>query len=86
MPEEYSIPALISDANILIDYLKTDREVLSLLSHYFAPLYVADVVAAEVSQLQEIDPSSLGITVIETPYSILAEASDRFSSTAPIIA
>ena len=80
MAKEYSVPAIISDANILIDYLKTDRDMLRLLSHHLAPLYVADVVAAEVSQLKKHELSSLGITVIETPYSIFAESSDRSSS------
>jgi len=80
MSEEYSAPAIISDANILIDYLKTDREVISLFSRHLVPLYVPDIVAAEVSQLKRIDPASLGLTVIETPYAVLGEADNRPSS------
>jgi rRNA-processing protein FCF1 len=80
MREEYSVPAIISDANILIDYLKTDREVISLFSRHLVPLYVPDIVAAEVSQLKKIDPASIELTVIETPYTVLAEADSRPSS------
>lgn len=80
MRDEYPVPAIISDANVLIDYLETDRGILSLLSRHLAPLYVPDIVAAEVSQLQAIDPASIGLTIVETPYSVLAETKDRSSS------
>ena len=80
MRDEYPALAIISDANVLIDYLETDREILSLLSRYLAPLYVPDIVAEEVSQLKKIDPTSIGITLVETPYSVLAESKDRSSS------
>lgn len=63
MRDEYPAPAIISDANVLIDYLETDRKILSLLSRHLAPLYVPDIVAAEVSQLQAIDPASIGLTL-----------------------
>ena len=80
MRDEYPALAIISDANVLIEYLETDREILSLLSRHLAPLYVPDIVAEEVSQLKKIDPTSIGITLVETPYSVLAESKDRSSS------
>lgn len=80
MRDKYSVPAIISDANVLIDYLETDREILSLLSRHLSPLYVPDIFAAEVSQLQAIDPASIGLTIVETPYSVLVESKDRSSS------
>jgi rRNA-processing protein FCF1 len=80
MRDEYPVSAIISDANILIDYLETDPEMLSLLSRHLAPLYVPDIVAEEVSQLQAIDPASIGLTIVETPYHVLAETKDRSST------
>lgn len=80
MREVYSVPAIISDANILIDFFETDREIISLVSRHLAPLYVPDIVAEEVSQLKVINPVSIGLTIIETPYSVLAESKDRSSS------
>jgi rRNA-processing protein FCF1 len=80
MRDEYPAPAIISDANVLIDYLETERGILCLLSRYLAPLYVPDIVAAEVSQLQAIDSASIGLTIVETPYSVLVESKERSSS------
>ena len=77
MGENRDIYAFSIDANILIDYLETDGEILSLVSKYLAPIYLADIVAAEVNQFQKINPDTLGITVIETPYTVLSESSDR---------
>jgi rRNA-processing protein FCF1 len=80
MREAYSVPAIISDANILIDFFETDRGIISLVSRHIAPLYVPDIVAEEVSQLKTIDPAYIGLTIIETPYTVLAEATNRPST------
>lgn len=39
---------MIADANILIDLLKTDRSVLSLIVKHVGPLYVSTPVVEEV--------------------------------------
>jgi rRNA-processing protein FCF1 len=80
MLEDVPITALSIDANILIDYLETDGEIISLFSRNFAPIFVADIVATEINRFREIHPSTLGITVIETPYTVLLESSDRPAS------
>lgn len=54
MREAYSVPAIISDANILIDFFETDREIISLVSRHLAPLYVPDIIVVEVFQLKMI--------------------------------
>jgi len=42
---------LIIDANVLIDFCKTDSSVLTLVAKHVGPVHVAEPVLAEVKQL-----------------------------------
>lgn len=52
----------IADANVLIDYVKTNPEILGLVSKHVGPIYVVADVLEEVDQLDVVqchwsDPS-----------------------------
>lgn len=59
--------AAICDANVLIDYVKADTEMLSRLASYWEQVFVPDLVLSEVRQLSAERAKSLGLTIIETP-------------------
>jgi rRNA-processing protein FCF1 len=62
--------AAICDANVLIDYVKADAEMLSKLASYWEQVFVPDVVLSEVRQLNAQRAKTLGLTVIETPLTL----------------
>jgi len=68
---------LVADANVLIDYAKTDPTILALYTRHLGPIYVPNVILDEVDQLDISDCESLGLTVVEEPLQILLAASEK---------
>lgn len=62
--------AAICDANVLIDFVKADEEVLAMLAGYWESVFVPDVVLSEVRQLSADRAGNLGLTIIETPLAL----------------
>ena len=65
---------LVADANVLIDYAKTDPSILTLYARHMGPIYVPSVILEEVDQLDEMECERLGLTVITEPIEILMAA------------
>ena len=66
---------MIVDACVLIDFFKTDRSVLSLVSSYVGPTYVVSTVLEEVKNINtEEDLAALGLIVIVPELEDLFEA------------
>jgi hypothetical protein len=68
---------LILDADVLIDYCKTDRSILTLVARHVGPVHVAAPIIGEVKQLDEASASDLGLVVIEPPIELAAQAAAR---------
>lgn len=68
---------LVADANVLIDYAKTDPSILAIHVRHLGPIYVPSVILDEVDQLDAADCERLGLTVIEEPPEILLAAAER---------
>jgi hypothetical protein len=62
---------LVADANVLIDYAKTDPTILALYTRHLGPIYVPSVILDEVDQLDISDCASLGLTIVEEPLQII---------------
>lgn len=62
--------AAICDANVLIDFVKADEDVLAMLAGYWESVFVPDVVLSEVRQLSADRAGNLGLTLIETPLGL----------------
>lgn len=68
---------LVADANVLIDYARTDPSILALHVRHLGPIYVPSVILDEVEQLDAADCERLSLTVIEEPPEILLAAAER---------
>jgi rRNA-processing protein FCF1 len=66
--------AAICDANVLIDYLDSDEDVVRELAKYWGTVYVPNRVLHEVKRLSDERAAELGLTIVETPLA-LPEAS-----------
>lgn len=69
-------PPLIADANVLIDYVESDRFILGLLARHMGPLYVAVPVLDKVDQLSAGECERLGITLVDPTTEELVEAGE----------
>lgn len=67
----------IADANVLIDYAKTNLEILGLVAKHVGQVCVAAAILEEVEQLDEAQCSAIGLTVVEGTFKQLNEASQR---------
>jgi rRNA-processing protein FCF1 len=65
---------IISDANVLIDYVNSAPKVLKLICRHVQNIYVALPVLREVGQLSEDDVKKLGIEIIEPSFMQVIEA------------
>jgi len=74
MTESLKQAGIISDANVLIDYAKSDPNVLGLINKHISKLYVPSPVLSEVDQLNKSDIAKLGIEIIEPSLAQLIEA------------
>lgn len=70
--------AVISDANVLIDYLKVERtKVLRLVSENLFQIKIPRPILDEVDQLSQDQAEALGMEIIEASFSQLKEAAIR---------
>ncbi len=60
----------ICDANILIDFSKSDISVISRIAEYYEEVCVPDIILQEVGTISEETAKSLGITIVETPLEL----------------
>lgn len=74
MGEVAGRPVLLADADVLIDYARTDRTILHLVSHHLGRFTVLRQVLDTVDQLTESECEELGLDVIEVPTEMLLEA------------
>ena len=64
-PPGQSPAGLVADASVLIDYVETDRSILTLISRHLATIHVPSPVLEEVRALSETEAANLGIQVPE---------------------
>ena len=69
-------PPLIADANVLIDYMESDRFILGLMARHVGSLYVAIPVLDKVDQLSAGECERLGITLVDPTTEELVEAGE----------
>ena len=67
----------IADANVLIDYVKTNPQILGLVSKHVGPVYVVADVLEEVEQLDAEQCHAIGLTIVEGTLAQITEASQR---------
>lgn len=67
---------MILDANVLIDYAKTDPQTLARVVRALGPVFVATPVLDEVRQLTADVLSALGVTLVEPETELLIEAAE----------
>jgi predicted nucleic acid-binding protein len=65
---------LVIDANVLIDYAKTDVSVLELVAKHIAPVMVPRSLLREVDQIDESVCERLGLTLVDGTIDQLLEA------------
>ncbi len=66
---------LLADADVLIDYVKTDRDVLARCTKYFASVHVMASTLDEVDGLAEAECKRLGLIVEPVEPEVLDRAS-----------
>ena len=62
--------AAICDANVLIDYVAADEDVIRELVKYWGTVYVPTRILYEVHKLPVERAKELGLTIIETPLTL----------------
>lgn len=60
----------ICDANILIDYSKSDISIIKKISEYYEEVCVPDIILQEVGIISDEEAKALGITIVETPLEL----------------
>ena len=60
----------ICDANILIDYSKSDISIIKKISEYYEQVCVPDIILQEVGGIYDEEAKALGITIVETPLEL----------------
>jgi len=65
---------LIVDANVLIDFCKTDRSVLTLVTKHVGVVHVAEPVLSEVRQLDRVTAEGLGLHIVQADFALLTMA------------
>jgi rRNA-processing protein FCF1 len=68
---------LLVDANVLIDFVKSDLSVLGIASRHIGEVYVLSTVLDEVEGLDETDCERFGLRVIEPELAQLMAAARR---------
>lgn len=67
---------LLADADVLIDYIDADQEILARCVAHFASLHVMQTTLDEVEDLDPKTCQRLGITIVAVEDSILGQASE----------
>lgn len=78
--KDAQLPAIISDADVLIDYLESNREVLAKVSKKICNVYISLPTLSEIKQLSENEAKKHGLTVFEPTLRQIGEASQRGGS------
>ena len=65
---------LVVDANVLIDYLAADANVLGLVSHQVGPVHIPRQILREVPRLGVEDCERLGLRIVDESVEQLLEA------------
>ncbi len=65
---------LVADANVLIDYAKSDKSVLALISRHVAKIHVPSPVYEEVGDLSQRDAVKFDISIVEPTLDQVIEA------------
>jgi predicted nucleic acid-binding protein len=68
---------LLVDANVLIDYVKSERTVLTSAARHVGTVYVLTAVIDEVTQLDAAECERMGLRVVEPSLSQLATAAGK---------
>ena len=69
---------LLLDTNIVVDYLKADKTLFSLVSQYVGEVFYADAMAAEIKQLEgRAAYEEIGIRLAPVDPSDISEAKNR---------
>ena len=69
-------PGLLADADVIIDYQKSDRNILGLVARHIGSLAVVSLVVAEVRGLTSADCRKLGMDIIAPTRSQLLRAGE----------
>ncbi len=60
----------ICDANILIDFSKSDISIVKKIAEYYGQVCVPDIILQEVGVISDEEANRLGITIVETPLEL----------------
>ena len=60
----------ICDANILIDFSKSDILIIKKIAEYYEQVCVPDIILQEVGVISDEEANKLGITIVETPLEL----------------
>lgn len=60
----------ICDANILIDFSKSDISIIKKITEYYGQVCVPDIILREVGVISDEEANKLGITIVETPLEL----------------
>lgn len=75
MSQAPTIPTgLVPDANVLIDYVESDKEVLAVITHHLAAIHVPSPVLAEVRKLPAREVARVGVEILEPTLAQAMEA------------
>ena len=75
MPKKPKV--LLIDANVLIDYQKSDLSVLGLVDKYVGKVHILTTILEEVGGLKVVDCERLGLKIIEPKLSQLTRAATK---------
>lgn len=75
MPKKPKV--LLMDANVLIDYQKSDFSVLGLVNKHVAEVHVLTTIIEEVDGLEIVDCERLGLKAIEPELHQLTRAASK---------
>ena len=72
--EQERINAVIIDANVLIDYCKSNKKILTLFSEKVCQIYISTIILDEVVQLSEEETEKIGLKLFMPTINQLKEA------------
>lgn len=74
---------LIVDANVLIDYLSVDIEILSMISRHIGQIHIISIVLREVDALTRDRCNELGFVIVEPTLEQLIESAQKRGRLSP---
>ena len=73
----HQFKAIISDANVLIDYVKANKKILHLAVKHLCEIYVPVPVLKEVKDISKNELEKLGINIFEPTVDQLIQATQK---------